>query len=38
MLYKLIPTTPEYRLRPLIERFAEMLAAQPLFVEMFGAI
>src|ERR1700730_17675083 len=38
MLYQLIPTMPEHRLRPLIERFAEMLAAQPVFVEMFGAI
>ena len=38
MLYALIPTMPEHRLRPLIERFAEMLAAQPVFVEMFGAI
>jgi hypothetical protein len=38
MLYQLIPTMPEHRLQPLIERFADMLAAQPLFVEMFGAI
>ncbi len=38
MLYDLIPTMPEHRLRPLVERFAEMLAAQPVFVEMFGAI
>jgi hypothetical protein len=38
MLYELIPTMPEHRLRPRIERFAEMLAAQPVFVEMFGAI
>ncbi len=38
MLYQLIPTMPEHRLRPLVERFAEMLAAQPVFVEMFGAI
>jgi hypothetical protein len=38
MLYELIPTMPEHRLQPLIERFAEMLAAQPVFVEMFGAI
>ena len=38
MLYDLIPTMPEHRLLPLIERFAEMLAAQPVFVEMFGAV
>ena len=38
MLYQLILTMPEHRLQPLIERFANMLAAQPLFVEMFGAI
>jgi hypothetical protein len=38
MLYELIPTMPEHRLQPLIEWFAEMLTAQPLFVEMFGAI
>jgi hypothetical protein len=29
---------PEHRLQPLIERFAEMLAEQPVFVAMFGAI
>ncbi len=38
MLYELIPNMPELRLRPLIERFAQMLAAQPVFSEMFGAI
>jgi len=38
MLYELIPTMPEHRLRPLIEEFALMLAAQPVFSEMFGAI
>jgi hypothetical protein len=38
MLYELIPTMPEHRLQPLIERFAEMLVAQPVFVKMFGAI
>jgi DDE family transposase len=38
MLYELIPTMPELRLRPLIEQFAEMLAAQPVCSEMFGAI
>jgi len=29
---------PEHRLWPLIEKFAEMLAAQPVFAQMFGAI
>ena len=38
MLYELIPTMPEHRLHPLIERFAEMLVTQPVFVEMFGAV
>ena len=38
MLYDLIPTMPEHRLRPLVEQFAHMLAAQPVFREMFGAI
>ena len=38
MLYELIPTMPDHRLRPLVEQFAQMLAAQPVFREMFGAI
>ena len=38
MLYELIPIMPEHRLRPLVEQFAHMLAAQPVFSEMFGAI
>jgi len=38
MLYELIPTMPEHRLRPLVDQFAQMLAAQPVFREMFGAI
>jgi len=38
MLYELIPTMPEHRLRPLIEEFALKLAAQPVFNEMFGAV
>jgi hypothetical protein len=38
MLYQLIPTMAQHRLQPLIERFAEMLTGQPLFVAMFGAI
>ena len=38
MLYELIPTMPDLRLQPLVEQFATMLAAQPVFRGMFGAI
>ena len=38
MLHELIPTMPDHRLRPLVEQFAHMLAAQTVFREMFGAI
>jgi hypothetical protein len=38
MLYELIPTMPELRLLPLIERFATMLAELPLFADTFGAV
>jgi len=38
MLYELIPTMPDHRLQPLIGQFAHLLAAQPVFREMFGAI
>jgi hypothetical protein len=38
MLYDLIPTMPERRLRPLMERFGAMLLAQPLFRKVFGAV
>ncbi len=38
MLYDLIPTMPEHRLRPLVDHFAHLLAAQPVFREMFGAV
>jgi hypothetical protein len=38
MLYELIPTMPERRLRPLIEGFASRLAEQPVFAKAFGAI
>jgi hypothetical protein len=38
MLYELIPTMPEHRLRPLVERFAYILAEQPVFIETFGVI
>jgi hypothetical protein len=38
MLYELIPTMQEPRLRPLIERFAAMLAELPIFADTFGAV
>jgi hypothetical protein len=38
MLYQLIPTMPEHRLLPLVEKFAELLEAQTVFIEMFGAV
>jgi len=38
MLYELIPTMPAMRLRPLIKQFGQMLAGQPVFTEMFGAV
>jgi hypothetical protein len=38
MLYDLIPTMPEQRLVPLIERFAAMLAEQTVFADTFGTM
>jgi hypothetical protein len=38
MLYQLIPNMTEYLLRPLIERFAEMLAGIALFTEVFEVV
>src|SRR6202011_3920035 len=38
MLYDLIPTMPETRLRPLMQRFSLMLKDQPLFADVFGPI
>jgi hypothetical protein len=38
MLYELIPNMTEFLLQPLVERFAEMLAGQPVFKQIFGAI
>jgi hypothetical protein len=38
MLYELIPTMPELRLLPLIERFAAMLADPPVFADTFEAV
>ncbi len=38
MLYELIPTMPETRLGPLMQRFSLMLQDQPLFADVFGPI
>ena len=38
MVYDLIPNMPEKHLRPLIEKFNEMLLAQPMFKAVFGAV
>lgn len=38
MLYELIPTMPDIRLRPLMQGFAALLLAQPVFADLFGPI
>ena len=38
MLYDLMPNMPEQQLAPLVERFAAMLAEQPVFANTFGAV
>jgi hypothetical protein len=38
MLYDLIPMMPEARLRPLTERFSQMLQQQLLFADVFGPV
>jgi hypothetical protein len=38
LLYELIPTMPEHRLLPLVERFAAILAELPVFADTFGPI
>lgn len=38
MLYELIPTMPDIRLRPLMQRFAVLLREQPVFADLFGPI
>ena len=38
MLYDLMPNMPERQLVPLVERFAAMLADQPVFADTFGAV
>ena len=36
MLYELIPMMPEERLRPLVQRFGEMLLGRRTFTAVFG--
>jgi hypothetical protein len=38
MLYDLIPTMPQSRLRTLMECFGAMLEEQPLFTKVLGAV
>ena len=38
MLYDLIPTMREEWLRPLMQRFSQMLQEQPLFTDVFGPV
>ena len=38
MLYELIPMMPEPRLRPLLQRFGDMLLEIPAFAGVYGAI
>ena len=38
MLYEHIPNWPDERVRPLMERFSEMLMEQRVFKEIFGVI
>jgi len=38
MLYDLIPTMPQARLGPLMQRFSQMLHDQPLFADVFGPV
>jgi len=38
MLYELIPNMPEARLRPLMQKYNDLLLEQPLFAQLFGYI
>ena len=38
ILYDLIPTMPDTRSRPLMQRFSQMLRDQPLFADVFGPV
>jgi hypothetical protein len=36
--YLLMPTMPEARLRPLMEKFVQLMLEQPLFADIYGII
>ena len=38
LLYDLIPNMPEHRLRPLVEKYAELLNQNSLFTQTFGIV
>jgi hypothetical protein len=38
MYYLAVPNMPEHRLRPLLERFAQLVCEQPVFRESFGLL
>jgi hypothetical protein len=38
MLYELIPNMPEARLRPLMQKYSDLLLEQPVFAQLFGHI
>ncbi len=38
MYYQAIPNMPEHRLRPLVERFAQLVCEHPVFRECFGLL
>jgi len=38
MLYNLIPNIPEYRLRPLVERYADILEQSRVVTETFAIV
>ena len=38
LLYDLIPNMPETRLRPLVEKYAELLSQNSLFTQTFGFV
>jgi hypothetical protein len=38
MLYELIPTMLERKLRPLIEKYAELMERQPVFQALLGSL
>jgi hypothetical protein len=38
MLYELIPNMPDIRLRPLMDQYAALLRAHPVFADLFGTI